>query len=155
MRGEDIKIYTDGSCHTQRLIGAWAALILIDNDRTILKGVEYNTTHNRMELLAVIKALKSLNNEDQNSKISILSDSQYVVNLLSRRQKLSTKNFKTNAGNNIQNDDLVKEFYSCVDRTNPAFIKVKAHQKNGDIYNREVDLIVRDLVRKTLLTAAE
>ena len=53
-----VEIYTDGSCHTQFLIGAWAAIIFISGEKIILSGIENYTTHNRMELMAVIKALE-------------------------------------------------------------------------------------------------
>ena len=44
------EIYTDGSCHTQQCIGAWAAIILIDQQKIVLSGRENDTTHNRMEI---------------------------------------------------------------------------------------------------------
>ena len=53
-----ITIYTDGSCHTQQLVGAWAAIIFIGAKKFVLSGTEENTTHNRMELTAIIEALK-------------------------------------------------------------------------------------------------
>ena len=88
-----IEIYTDGSCHTQLLNGAWAALVFIDGKKTILKGTETNTTHNRMELLAVINAIKHVEAEvTLKEKLHIYSDSQYVVNLNDRRKKLEAKN---------------------------------------------------------------
>jgi len=54
------EIYTDGSCHTQLCIGAWASIILVDDKKIVLSGKEFNTTHNRMEILAVIKSIKYL-----------------------------------------------------------------------------------------------
>jgi ribonuclease HI len=141
-----IKIYTDGSCHTQLLIGAWAATIFENDKKEIIKGTEENTTHNRMELKAVIEALKHVN--EVGARIEIYSDSQYVVNLLSRKAKFETKNFLTKSGNSVRNVDLVKELLLLIEKHRPVFIKVKAHQKNGDEHNREVDILVRQLVRK-------
>jgi ribonuclease HI len=54
------EIYTDGSCHTQLCIGAWAAIILIDEEKITLSGKDLDTTHNRMEILAVTEALEYL-----------------------------------------------------------------------------------------------
>ena len=75
---QQIEIYTDGSCHTQICIGAWASIILIGNEKINLSGVVENTTHNRMEILAVIKALdyfiKEINNDFD--KITIVSDGE-------------------------------------------------------------------------------
>ena len=58
------EIYTDGSCHTQHCIGAWASIVFIGNEKIILSGKEINTTHNRMELLAVINAVEYIQNNN-------------------------------------------------------------------------------------------
>lgn len=147
MSESTIKIYTDGSCHTQLLTGAWAAIIFNADEKEILKGWEEDTTHNRMELQGVIKALEYLIERKETKNVSVYSDSQYVVNLLSREQKLKSKNFLTNKGTPIQNVVLVKRLLELIEQTSPTFVKVKAHQKNGDLINKEVDLIVRALVR--------
>ena len=55
-----ISIYTDGSCHTHLKCGAWAAIIYLNNDEHIIKGIAKNTTHNRMELQAIINAVQFL-----------------------------------------------------------------------------------------------
>ena len=146
-----IRIYTDGSCHTQLLFGAWAAILFIDEEKVILNGDEKETTHNRMELLAVIKALNYLDGRTLHDRtIEVYSDSQYVVNLLTRKDKLKQKNFITNKGTEIQNCDLVKVLIELIESHDVDFTKVKAHQKDGDEINREVDIIVRKLVRKNV-----
>ena len=53
-----IKVYTDGSCHTQLKCGAWAAVIINNSSEYIIKGTATNTTHNRMELQAIINAVE-------------------------------------------------------------------------------------------------
>ena len=148
-----IEIYTDGSCHTQLLLGSWAALIFVDGKKNILKGTESNTTHNRMELLAVINAINWADENGYGScLLNIYSDSQYVVNLNSRAQKLAAKNFTTNRGTPIQNADLVKQLLKQISTHTIEFVKVKAHQKpdGTENFNREVDLIVRKLVRENV-----
>lgn len=144
MNKTSIKIYTDGSCHTQLLYGAWAAIIFIGDEKTILSGEETDTTHNRMELQAVIKAVEFVEKKGFGSQeIQVCSDSQYVVNLLTRKEKLKHKNFITNKGTPIQNVDLVKKLIDQIEKFDLHFTKIKAHQKEGDELNREVDLIVR------------
>ena len=146
-----MKIYTDGSCHSQRLVGAWAAILFIKDEKVIIQGSEVETTHNRMELLAVIKAVHYIVDRGlKHSRIEIYSDSQYVVNLRSRIEKLKQRNFITNKGTPIQNSDLVRSLINLIEQYNLDFTKVKAHQKNGDEINREVDIIVRKLVRKNV-----
>lgn len=147
-----IKIYTDGSCHTQLLIGAWAAILFIEEEKVILNGEEKNTTHNRMELQGVIKAIEYVDKRNlQACRIEVYSDSQYVVNLVSRKEKLKQKNFITNKGTPIQNVDLVQTLIKQMESHKLEFTKVKAHQKDGDEINREVDIIVRKSVRKNVL----
>lgn len=147
---EIIEIFTDGSCHTELKTGGWAAMLLIGEEKVVLEGIESDTTHNRMELLAVLEAgdyIKSRN--IRFNKINIYSDSQYVVNITERRIKLKQNYFLTNKGTPIQNSDLVQRLVELIDNYNINFIKVVAHQKKTESinYNREVDKRVRKLVR--------
>ena len=70
-----IKIYTDGSCLENPGNGGWAAIIKVNGNTKKISGSEKNTTNNRMELLAPIRALKEMKQRDQ---IEIYTDSQYV-----------------------------------------------------------------------------
>jgi len=147
-------IYSDGSCHTQLKIGAWAALLFIENEKITLQGIEYDTTHNRMELQSVIESLKYLQiNYPEYNIVRIISDSQYVVLLRERKQKLIFKNFETKAGKEIQNIDLVKELFSLDTYFHISYEKIKAHQPKIEgvlNFNIDVDLIARDLLRKEI-----
>lgn len=144
-----IQIYTGGSCHTQLLIGAWGAIVFVNGKKIVLSAVETVTTHNRMELLSVIEAVEYLEeNNLAGHLIEVFSDSQYVVNLLTRKERLKQKNFITKKGTSIQNADLVQKLIKQIETHDINFTKVKAHQKNGDAMNREVDSLVRSLVRK-------
>src|ERR1035437_9452576 len=140
----EIEIYTDGSCHTQQCVGAWVAILLADNKKTVLSGSETGTTHNRMELIAVIRALEYVKtNYKKVSSVTVVSDSQYVVGLNARKEKLLKQDFNTKAGKEIRNADLVKEFFLL--STNVLFMKIKAHQKKTSAinYNIEADVLVR------------
>jgi len=148
-----IKIYTDGSCHTQLRIGAWAALLLLDSEKIILSGVQEDTTHNHMELLAVIKSIEYLNEHFISfDQLEVYTDSQYVAGINDRREKLKGNNFITKSGNTIQNDDLIKKLILQIETNTITFVKVKAHQKAITIhnYNREVDKIVRAVLRESV-----
>lgn len=145
------EVYTDGSCHTQKCNGAWASVILIDSQKIILTGTEIETTHNRMELLAVINSIKHiLQNFPTVKDIKVVSDSQYVIGLIDRKFKFIKSNYKTKAGIDIRNVDLVKEILALLTFVSVAFVKIKAHQKpNSTInYNIEVDKLSRQLVRE-------
>ncbi|MFK8008932.1 MAG: ribonuclease H [Saprospiraceae bacterium] len=147
-----IQIYTDGSCHTQQRVGGWAAIILWKKEKIELKGFVKDTTHNAMEILAVLKALDFLekNNNNTFTKIEIVSDSQYVVRILERKEKLKAKSFLTKKGNLIRNVELVKKLIERIETLPLIFTKIKAHQKATDKinYNRVVDHLARNEVRK-------
>ncbi len=149
-----IRIYTDGSCHTQLKCGAWAAIIYLNNDEHIIKGIAKNTTHNRMELQAIINALQFLIlNKISFNTIEVFTDSQYAVNLTTRKQRILENNYLTKKGTQLQNTDLLKELYTLLVTMPLKLIKVAAHQPaniNGN-QNRRVDLMVRALMRETIL----
>ncbi len=145
-----IEIYTDGSCHTQKRTGAWAALILFGNKREIRTGVEADTTHNRMELLSVIKAIEFVHAHQPGASLRIYSDSQYICTLPDRLPRLKQNTFLTKKGTEIQNADLVKTFFHLIENHDIEWIKVKAHQRDNSeqtTHNRFVDKLSRKLLR--------
>ena len=147
----EIHIFTDGSCHTKHKIGAWAAILLIEAEETLLHDLESETTNNRMELTAVIHSVEYiLNKKLVFKKIIIFSDSQYVVNLVVRKEKLKHNKFLTKKGSEIQNKGLVVRLIQLIETINLEFVKVKAHQKKSDErnFNREVDMLSRKIVRE-------
>ena len=148
-----IDIYTDGSCNPQYKIGGWAALIFNKDEKIVLQGNDTETTHNRMELTAVIKAIEYVLKKNHKFElIKIYTDSQYVERIPFRTEKLVSKDFITKGGNKLKNADLIKELIKLIDCTNIEFIKVKAHQKASDTpnYNREVDKLSRKIVRQQI-----
>ena len=145
-----VEVYTDGSCHTQLCLGAWASVILIDDQKVVLSGTENETTHNRMEILAVINSIKYLRTHYKTvTKFKIISDSQYVIGLVEREPKFIYNSFITKAGKEIRNADLVRELLELLKVLTIEFVKIKAHQKQTDTinYNIEVDKLSRKLVR--------
>lgn len=148
-----VEIFTDGSCHTQKCLGAWASVILIDAQKIILSGKEENTTHNRMEILAVINSINYvLQHFPTIRELKIVSDSQYVIGLVSRQSKFLTSDYTTKAGNDIRNIDLVKKLLLLLSTIKVEFVKIKAHQKATAVinYNIEVDKLSRQLVREAV-----
>lgn len=146
---EEITVFTDGSCHTQLLIGSWAAILFNDGKRTTLSGIAHDTTHNRMELQAVIESLNYVLANYAGAKVCIYSDSQYVVGLEARQQKITAADHKTKAGNYIQNVDLVKQLWELQTKVIVRFVKVAAHQPKAETanYNIDVDVVVRGILR--------
>jgi ribonuclease HI len=70
-----VEIFTDGACSGNPGPGGWAALIRNHGDERILSGGESGTTNNRMEIMAAIMALESLNSH---RKVKLITDSKYL-----------------------------------------------------------------------------
>ena len=139
-----IKIYSDGSCIGNHGPGGWAAIILEKNKKKEIFGGEKITTNNRMELTAVIKALNLIKNE---SKISIYSDSKYIINGITIWMKNWKKNnWKTSNKKIVKNKDL----WNLLDKI------CKIHQVNwnwikghsGHELNERVDYLARSEAEK-------
>jgi ribonuclease HI len=148
----EVVIYTDGSCHAQKKSGAWVAIVLINSLKIVLSGKEESTTHNRMELTAVLKAMEYIKNHfTQNRIVKIYSDSQYVVDLPARKEKLIKAAFVTKKGKELNNTDLIKLLHGYLNDYSTEFIKVKAHQKKDNVinYNIEADILSRKLIRES------
>lgn len=76
-----VRIFTDGACKGNPGPGGWGAILECDGRRMELSGGERDTTNNRMELTAAIKALEALK---QPCEAVVVSDSKYVVDGISK-----------------------------------------------------------------------
>ncbi len=123
-----IHIYTDGSCSGNPGPGGWAAVIVDGSKRQELKGREENTTNNRMEMLAAIKGLEQT---PTGSRITIHSDSQYLIRTM-------TQNWKRNL-----NLDLWHELDRLVAERNVDWDWVRGH--NGHPENERADSLACEM----------
>ena len=78
---KQITIYTDGACSGNPGPGGWAAILEYNGREKELSGGEAHTTNNRMELTAVIEALKALK---EGCEVDLYSDSKYVIDALEK-----------------------------------------------------------------------
>jgi ribonuclease HI len=117
-----IVIYTDGACLGNPGPGGWGAVILENGEKKQLHGSEENTTNNRMEVTAVLEALRTI---PRNADVRIFSDSTYVINTM-------TKNWKRK-----KNQDLWALLDNEVGPRNVEWEWVKGH--SGDRFNEEAD----------------
>jgi len=151
IKDRTVHVYTDGSCNPQYNVGGWAAVILFNDQEFLIKGEILGTTHNVMEIWAAIEALKYVVKNLHNwEKINIYSDSQYVVGIPDRKEKLKGDDFKTKKGHAVRNADILETLIKYIEFYQIDFIKVKAHDKNdtGNNYNRKVDKLSRKIVRQ-------
>ena len=130
------KIYTDGACSGNPGKGGWAAIILDGNlNQSSISGSVSNTTNNRMELLAPIKALKKIKRK---SEITIFTDSKYVKDgITDWIKKWKVNNWKSSSKKPVKNKDLwIKLDNSCL-KHKVTWKWVKAHAENK--YNNLAD----------------
>ena len=145
-----IEIYTDGACSGNPGPGGWAWCCGDKSD----KGSEKNTTNNRMELIAVVNALKHFDDDSNGIKrIEVRSDSAYVVNAVNKDwlKKWKSHGWKKTEGTDVKNKDLWKDLsnliYSMKKRNvRVMFIKVKAHK--GNVLNERCDKLAKSQIRK-------
>jgi len=142
----EFKVYTDGACIGNPGPGGYAAVILNSESEKLKKisGSAKDSTNNRMELKAVIEALKIL---PKNSTIDLYSDSSYVLNGLSSWIESWKKNgWKTSSKKEVANQDLWQELDNLAANFNLNYQKVKGH--SGDFYNEEVDKLAKKEAEK-------
>ncbi|MEX2430979.1 MAG: cyclic pyranopterin monophosphate synthase MoaC [Dehalococcoidia bacterium] len=117
-----VNIYTDGSCLGNPGPGGWGAIIEGLGERRMLSGADPATTNNRMEIMAAIKGLEAV---PAGTQVTVHSDSQYVVNTM-------TKNWKRNL-----NADLWKHLDALVAERKVSWQWVRGHA--GHPQNEEAD----------------
>ena len=121
-----IKIYTDGAARGNPGPGGYGVILMYNQHRKELSKGYRLTTNNRMELLAVIEALKLIKKNEL--PVHIYSDSQYVVRAI-KEGWLNTW-IKTNFKGGKKNSDLWKEYYQIAQSFSITMHWVKGHAEN-------------------------
>lgn len=133
----DYIIYTDGSYKSSKKQGGYGIVVYDKNMNLIkysFKGV-INTTNNRMELMGFISALKQI---PFNSKVKIISDSEYVINPITKNwlEKWIKEDFK-----NKKNEDLWKEVIKLLPYYDLTLEWTKGHE--NDVRNNFADMLAQ------------
>lgn len=142
-------IYTDGGCHSSTGTGGWASIIKIEGYRTIsLSGGEKDTTNNRMELTAAIKALEfMLAKEVPTEHIELTSDSKYVVNGITQWVPgWKNKGWITSTDEPVINRDLWEQLDELNAKLDISWNWVKGHA--GDEINEKCDYLTQVEIAK-------
>lgn len=140
----DLFAYTDGACSGNPGPGGWGALLQAKDGESVVKskelsGGEAHTTNNRMELTAAIEALNAL---ERPSKITVVTDSSYVKDGLTKWIFGWKKNgWRTAAKKPVKNVDLWQSLDEAQSRHDVSWEWVKGHA--GHPENEKADELAR------------
>ncbi len=142
---QELEIYTDGACSGNPGPGGWGAVLIYRGIEKEISGGALQTTNNRMELYAIIAALKELKRP---CIVKLYSDSAYVVNAFQNGwiQNWQKLGWRKADGKAILNIDLWQELISLTREHQVQFIKVKGHADN--LYNNRCDFLARNAIQK-------
>ena len=144
--GVDVCIYTDGSCSPNPGRGGWAAVLLFASSgkEVRLTGSDRQTTNNRMELTAPLRALQSLADGCQ---VVLFTDSTYVQKGVTRwLDGWEANGWRTTSGQPVKNKDLWNSLAIEQKRHRVNWRWVKGH--GDEYYNLEADTLAMEARRK-------
>lgn len=143
-----VDIYTDGACSGNPGSGGYGVVMLYNGARKELSAAYRLTTNNRMEVLAVIKALEALK---EKCIVNLYSDSKYVVDAINKgwARKWKANGWKKADKSRAQNVDLWERLLALLDMHEVKFIWVKGHADN--IENERCDLLARTAIESGIL----
>ena len=123
---EKIVIYTDGGCRGNPGIGGWGVWLRYKDHDKKLKGSELNTTNNKMELTASIRALQTLKSND--ITVDLYTDSKYVIQGINEWiDAWKAKDWKTANKKKVKNIDLWKQLDTLNQKFSVNWYWVKGH----------------------------
>ncbi len=131
---KDVTSYTDGACSGHPGPGGWAAILCYNGMEKELSGGEADTTNNRMELTAVIRALQCLK---EPCAVTVYTDSQYISRAITEGwlKKWKAAGFTKKGG--LKNAEMWRELDSLLQTHQTTFRWVKGHADNE--YNNRCD----------------
>ena len=132
---KEINIYTDGACKGNPGIGGWGAILIYGMHKKEIYGGEKETTNNRMEIMATIRALEAIN---KSCIINLYTDSQYVKNGIEKWvSNWKKNNWKTANKKQVKNKDLWQKLDDLISNKHIKWHWVKGH--SGNQYNEIAD----------------
>jgi len=148
--GKEIIIFTDGACLGNPGPGGYAAVLTYKGKRKEISGGFRLTTNNRMELKAVIEALRTINSPEK-YKINIYTDSRLIVNAFNQGwlEKWAAKGWVRKSNEKVQNSDLWKEFLNLANGLNLEINWVEGH--SGVPENERCDILSKEEAMKSNL----
>ncbi len=128
---KSIQLFTDGACSGNPGPGAYGAILCCESHRKELSGGYKNTTNNRMEIMGVIAGLMALK---EPCAVTITTDSQYVVNAISKgwAKKWRSNGWKRNKNEPALNSDLWAKLLDLCDIHTITMVWVRGHAGHAE-----------------------
>jgi ribonuclease HI len=128
---KEVIIYTDGACSGNPGPGGFGTVLIYNGSRKELSGGFRETTNNRMEIMAVIKGLEALK---QPCKVTVFSDSKYVVDAIEKGWLASWRknNWRKSNKEKALNVDLWQRLLELMELHDVSFRWVKGHHENEE-----------------------
>ncbi|MBI1733360.1 MAG: ribonuclease HI [Gammaproteobacteria bacterium] len=143
-----VQIFTDGACKGNPGPGGWAALLRFRGREQELSGAERETTNNRMELTAAIRALAALK---RRCRVELTTDSEYVRNGITIwLPQWKRRDWKTAGKKPVKNVDLWRELERLTQAHEISWHWVPGHA--GHPENERVDRLAVAAIGKLLVT---
>ncbi|HEY0973697.1 MAG TPA: ribonuclease HI [Solimonas sp.] len=143
---KQVIIHTDGACKGNPGPGGWGALLAFNGQQKRLKGGERDTTNNRMELTAAIRALDALK---ESCAVTLYTDSSYVMQGLTEwMPNWKRRGWRTADNKPVKNQDLWQQLDAAAARHEVRWQWVKGHA--GDPGNEEADRLANEGVLEAL-----
>ncbi len=140
MTGAEVELYTDGACSGNPGPGGWGVLMRYGGHEKTLSGGEAETTNNRMELMAAIRALESLTRP---CRVALYTDSQYVMKGITEwLPQWKRRGWRTAARKPVMNADLWRRLDAARERHDVAWHWVRGH--SGHPENERADRLARE-----------
>ncbi len=144
MTTEAVEIYTDGACRGNPGPGGWGALLRYRGREKTLSGAEADTTNNRMELMAAIRALETLKRP---CRVMLSTDSEYVKKGITEWLKnWKRRGWKTAEKKPVKNADLWRRLDAATATHDIHWRWVRGH--SGHPENERVDALAREASQK-------
>jgi ribonuclease HI len=146
-----VEIYTDGACRGNPGPGGWAALLIRGSHEKELRGAEADTTNNRMELTAVIRALEALKRPVE---ARVYTDSEYVRRGVTEwLSAWKARGWRTASRKPVKNQDLWQQLEAAAAPHRiewhwvPGHAGVPGNERVDRLANEAIDTLQRSAIR--------
>ncbi len=141
-----VTIYSDGACRGNPGVGGWGVLLIYGENRRELKGYAAETTNNKMELTAAIKALEALNCR---CNVTLITDSEYVLKGATQwMQGWKRKNWINSTKKPVKNKELWQQLDVLLQQHKVEWQWVKGH--SNDAGNERADQLANAAIDENI-----